>query len=103
MTHTIDLTPHDLVILQPILAALLPPDTAAFVFGSRAAGTARRYSDLDLALRSRTPLTLEHVGRLRNALSESDLTIKVDVVDLATLDQTFLRLIEAEMIALPLC
>ena len=103
MTQTIDLPPHDLAILHPILATLLPPDTTVFVFGSRATGTARRYSDLDLALRSQTPLTLDALSRLHNALSESDLTIKVDVVDFATLDPTFARLIEAEMIALPLC
>lgn len=102
MTRTIDLPRQDLAILQTILRAFLPPDTAAWAFGSRATGTARRYSDLDLALRSVTPLSLDALGRLQDALSESDLTIKVDLVDLAAVDPAFLRRIEPEMIALPL-
>ncbi|WP_428493363.1 nucleotidyltransferase family protein [Rhodopila sp.] len=101
MTQTIDLTPHDLAILQPILADLLPPDTAVFVFGSRATGTARRYSDLDLALTGTPPVNRETISRLQDALTDSDLTIKVDIVDLAALDPAFRRIVEAEMIALP--
>ncbi|WP_428541346.1 nucleotidyltransferase family protein [Rhodopila sp.] len=100
MTQTIDLTPHDLAILQPILAALLPAGTAVFVFGSRATGTARRYSDLDLALSGTTQLNPEAIARLQDALSDSDLTIKVDLVDLTTLDPAFRRIVEAEMITL---
>jgi predicted nucleotidyltransferase len=101
MTRTIDLQPEDLAILLPLLRAHLPLETAVWVFGSRAAGTARRYSDLDLALEGEAPLDPDLLGRLSEALSESDLTIKVDVIDLRTVDPAFRRIIEREMIPLP--
>jgi predicted nucleotidyltransferase len=101
MTRTIDLRPEDLAILLPLLRAHLPLETGVWVFGSRAAGTARRYSDLDLALEGEAPLDPDLLGRLSEALSESDLTIKVDVIDLRTVDPAFRRIIEREMIPLP--
>jgi predicted nucleotidyltransferase len=42
-----------------ILAANLPRDATVWVFGSRATGRARRYSDLDLAIDAGRPLTLD--------------------------------------------
>ena len=101
MTRTIDLQQDDLAILLAVLRANLPSGTAVFVFGSRATGAARRYSDVDLALRADKPLDGETLGRLRDALSESDLTIKVDLVDLHAVDPSFQKIIEAEMVALP--
>src|SRR5205085_11964920 len=44
-----------------ILAADLPPDAVVWVFGSRATGRARRYSDLDLAIDAGRPLTLDEL------------------------------------------
>jgi predicted nucleotidyltransferase len=101
MTRTIDLQQADLAILLAVLRANLPSGTAVFVFGSRATGTARRYSDVDLALRADQPLDGETLSRLRDALSQSDLTIKVDLVDLRAVDPSFQKIIEAEMVALP--
>jgi hypothetical protein len=40
-------------------------------------------------------LDLDMLGRLKEALSESDLTIKVDLVDLRAVDPAFRRMIEA--------
>jgi hypothetical protein len=42
------------------------------------------------------------LARLRDALSQSDLTIKVDVVDLRTVDRAFQRIIEDQMVSLSL-
>ncbi len=46
----LDLPAADRRLVLTILAANLPAGTAAWVFGSRATGRARRYSDLDLAI-----------------------------------------------------
>jgi predicted nucleotidyltransferase len=102
MTATIDLLPADRSILLETLRTHLAPNVKAWVFGSRATGTARRYSDLDLALEAESKLDTEQLGRLRDALSESDLTIKVDVLDLRAVDPDFKRIIANAMLPLPL-
>ncbi len=101
MTKTIDLTQSDLAIVAGILRAHLPQGTRAWVFGSRATGSARRYSDLDLALEAGAPLGPDVLGNVTEALSESDLPYKADVIDLRSVDRNFRAIIEAEMVALP--
>jgi len=98
MTRTIDARQEDLAVILDILRAHLPADTRVWVFGSRATGTARRYSDLDLALEWEKPLGLDLISEVTEALSESDLTYKVDVVDLWLVTPAFLAMIEADMI-----
>lgn len=71
------------------------------MFGSRATATARRYSDLDLALEWEKPLSLDLLGNIAEALSESDLPYKVDLVDLRSIDPAFRAIIEPDLIALP--
>lgn len=100
MTKAIDLSPPEQAIVRDILRAHLPPGTRAWVFGSRATATARRYSDLDLALEADKPLGLDTVGDLMEALSESDLPYKVDVIDLRSINAAFRALIEPDMVAL---
>jgi uncharacterized protein len=72
------------------------------IFGSRAHGNARQYSDLDLALESGHVLGLDLIGRIAEALSESDLPYKVDLVDLATVEPAFRARIAADCITLPI-
>jgi predicted nucleotidyltransferase len=79
----------------------LPFGTAIWVFASRATGGARRYSDIDLAFENTEPLDVDMPGALREALSESDLTIKTDVVDLRAVDPAFRRIIEDQLV--PFC
>jgi type I restriction enzyme S subunit len=101
VTKAIDLSQSDATIVRDILRAHLPPGTRAWVFGSRATASARRYSDLDLALETEKPLSLDVLSDVREALSESDLPYRVDVIDLRTIDPAFRALIEPDMIALP--
>ena len=101
MTCTIDLPPADLAILQHILRDHLPPRTSVWAFGSRVTGSARRYSDLDVALLGDSPLDWVLLARLKDALSESDLTMKVDVVDLLAVDPPFREIIKSQMVRLP--
>ena len=101
MTRTIDLPAPDLAILRQVLRDHLPPSTEVWVFGSRVTGTARRYSDLDLALQGDAALEWSMMAQLKDALSESDLAVKVDVVDLLAADPAFRRILQSEMVALP--
>jgi type I restriction enzyme S subunit len=71
-------------ILREILSAHLPPTSKIWVFGSRAGGHVKPFSDLDLAIDAGRPLTLTESAALRDAFSESDLPWKVDILDRQT-------------------
>jgi predicted nucleotidyltransferase len=83
-----------------ILRANLPISTKARVFGSRATGRARRYSDLDLAIDTGRRLTLDEIARLNEAFSESDLPYRVDLVDWQNINDHWRRTIVAERVAI---
>ncbi|MSR78164.1 MAG: nucleotidyltransferase domain-containing protein [Candidatus Omnitrophica bacterium] len=53
-----------------------------------------KYSDLDLAIMTQTPPPLREMGELKEAFSESDLPIKVDLVDWATTAESFRAIIQ---------
>lgn len=100
MTPRPEMHDEELAIVQDVLSAHLPKGARAYVFGSRAHGNARRFSDLDLALEWERPLGLDILGRIAEALSESDLPYKVDVVDLALVEPAFRALIAGDCIPL---
>src|SRR5687767_7796848 len=54
----IDMTAAHRQLVLAVLRAHLPAGTAAWVFGSRATGRARRYSDLDIAIDTGRRLSL---------------------------------------------
>jgi predicted nucleotidyltransferase len=83
-----------------ILHQNLPLNTQAWVFGSRATGRARRYSDLDLAIDAGRRLTLDETAKLTEAFSESDLPYRVDLVDWRAVDDRWRRSIAAQRLAL---
>ena len=89
----IDLSPHHLETVKRILAEHVP-DCEVRAFGSRATWTAWEYSDLDLAVVSHEPLDRRASANLREAFEESDLPIRVDVVDWTTLTDGFRQAIE---------
>ena len=100
MTFRIDLSAeHRQLVLEP-LAELLPPLAQVWVFGSRATGRARRYSDLDLLIDAGRPLSLDEAAGLRKAFEESDLPYRVDIVDWHAIGDRFRQLIAAERLPL---
>ncbi|HEX4616075.1 MAG TPA: nucleotidyltransferase domain-containing protein [Stellaceae bacterium] len=102
MTRPVHITltaEHRRLVLN-ILRANLPPSTKVWVFGSRATGRARRYSDLDLAIDAGRPLTLDEIAGLTEAFSDSDLPYKVDIVDWRNIEDRWRQTIMAERVAL---
>ena len=93
----LDIRPEHWRIVRDILQRHLP-GIEVWAFGSRAKGTARKYSDLDLAVITDRSLPLDLGARLREAFSEFDLPYRVDVIDWASIDETFRRLIEREKV-----
>lgn len=93
----LDLQADQLEVVRSILRAHLP-NARAWAYGSRVQGRAKRYSDLDLAIRSTAELGLEELFTLKDAFSESDLPIRVDVLDLHSVSPEFLAVIRDEFV-----
>ncbi len=74
------------------------PGVEVWAFGSRARRTAKPYSDLDLALITRQPLSLEQLATLTDAFETSDLPIRVDLVDWASTSAAFRNIIERDRV-----
>jgi len=72
------------------------PGCEVRVHGSRARGTARKYSDLDLVVKGKSPLDPQKMDALKDALSESDLPIMADVLDWHAISPEFREAIKKE-------
>jgi predicted nucleotidyltransferase len=97
----VTIRPVDLARAWAALRQGLPEEAAVWVFGSRATGTARRASDLDLAIDAGRPLTRAETGALLDAFEESDLPYTVDLVDLNTVAPSFRAIIDRDKRRLP--
>ncbi|MFZ4507373.1 MAG: nucleotidyltransferase family protein [Fimbriimonas sp.] len=92
----LDVSPaHEKLILE-ILDKLVPHSEVR-VFGSRAVGSAKPYSDLDLVIMSNEPLG-SVLSDLAEAFSESDLPYKVDVIDWAVTSPHFQDIIKSQAV-----
>lgn len=90
---TIDLKAQDWQDICVILRIHVS-EYPVWAFGSRVKGTAKAYSDLDLAIISPQPLSLTTMAALKEAFDESNLPMRVDVVDWATTSESFRHIIE---------
>lgn len=63
------------------LLTLLFPEAKVYLFGSRARGTHRQYSDIDLAVDDGAPINPGAIGEAKAMLSESNIPYFIDVVD----------------------
>jgi uncharacterized protein len=88
-TPTLDLPERCLRIVRALLQEHLP-QAEVWAFGSRVRGTAFPASDLDLVVRVADDLLRPTVlTALRQALSDSNLPIRVDVLDWARIPTDF--------------
>ena len=67
-------------------------------FGSRATWTAKDYSDLDLAVVGDGPLDWRTLSRLKEAFEESELPMRVDVLDWRATSENFHRQIQRDYV-----
>lgn len=84
----IDLAPEQLAIVRRLLATHVP-ECEVRAFGSRVTGKAKPYSDLDIALLGPARLPIGRLAALREALQESELSIRVDVLDWHAISEAF--------------
>ncbi len=94
-TPLIDIRPDHWKIVRNILRKHVP-QYEVWAFGSRATWKAKEFSDLDLAIITDQPLSLDVSASLNDDFSESDLPWKVDVVDWATTSASFRKIMERD-------
>jgi uncharacterized protein len=70
------------------------PGIEVRIFGSRVDGGARKYSDVDLALIGKNKIDIHILEALRDAFSESNLPMQVDVLDWNDISENFQKIIE---------
>lgn len=95
----LQVTEQEWLIITTIIRQLLA-DYEIRAFGSRTKGTAKPFSDLDLAVISQTALPLSRQAEIAEAFAESDLPWKVDIVDWATTSDAFRKIIMQHSIVL---
>lgn len=95
----LNLNQRDLNVVTQILTQHVPECTV-WAFGSRVTGTAKPYSDLDLAILTDKPLSLERMAIIKDAFAESDLPIRVDVVDWSATSASFQEIIRRNYVVI---
>ncbi len=85
----LDLSPDQLAEVQAILRRLTPEATQVYAFGSRTQGRARKFSDLDLLIKSTAALDFTQLALLEDAFSESNLPFRVDLIDWYAINDEF--------------
>ena len=91
----IDLAPHHLETVRRILAEHMP-DCEVRAFGSRAKWEGQDYSDLDLAVVCDDAAIRRDIESLKQAFKDSDLPIRVDVLDWHAITEDFRKAIESD-------
>lgn len=69
------------------------PNYKALMFGSRVYGTARKFSDIDIALIGPGKIDWREIESLKDIFAESDLPMIVDIVDFNSVAKSFKRII----------
>ena len=71
--------------------------------GSRVSHTAKGYSDLDVAVVGIGPLESDTLRRVKEAFAESDLPIRVDVIDWGAVSESFRKVIDRQFEVIQSC
>jgi predicted nucleotidyltransferase len=89
----VDLKPHELEVVRNILNRFVP-SAEIIVFGSRIHGTAKPWSDLDLAIKANSALDWKLLAEIKETFQESELPFRVDVLDWNDITESFRKAIE---------
>jgi predicted nucleotidyltransferase len=95
----LDLTQRQLDAVQSIMHRRLPGREVR-AFGSRASGTAKPHSDLDLVIMGDDPVPALVLAELRDDLDDSDLPFRVDVLEWRDLPAAWRAEIVARSVAI---
>lgn len=89
----INISDNEMEIVKNILINFVN-EADVWCFGSRITNDYRKYSDLDIVIKSKEEIPLLKLGELEDAFQESDLPFRVDVLDWNRISDDFKRVIE---------
>jgi len=85
------------LVVEPLKRDL---DSKIWVFGSRARGDSREFSDLDILYEPKKEIPKGYISKLRDSLEESRLSVKVDLVQISELADSYREQVFKERIPL---
>ncbi len=95
------LEPHEHAFIMKLLHEHIPEGCEVYLFGSRTTGNARKYSDVDIALRNGDAKTDSPTMRkLRDAFEFSNFPYRVDIIDLNDIQKSFYDSIQNDLVML---
>lgn len=87
--------------VRKTLSKYFAEGASIYIFGSRAKGTQKEYSDIDIAVdMNGTVISTDVLGKLLMEFEDSTLPYEVDIIDLNAIDEKFKNLIKSSMIKL---
>jgi predicted nucleotidyltransferase len=78
------------IIEDIVLTPIKSQDAKIFIFGSRARSDASEFSDLDLLIEPIRPISTKLLAKIKGQLEDSNLPIKVDLVELQDLPTSYI-------------
>ncbi len=94
-TPKIALTKHEIEVIKKTIENLLGKSVQIILFGSRVNGTARKFSDVDIAVSQETKIHTEKLNQTKEKLSQK-LPYLVDLIDLKSISKEFREVVERE-------
>lgn len=76
-------------IKKIIFKFLDPRKDKVFIFGSRATGNGRKFSDIDIGVKSEKKIESGLMSDIEEAFEESNIPYTIDIVDFSTISKTF--------------
>jgi len=74
----------------------LVPEVEIYLFGSRARGTEKPTSDIDLALKGEKQIDFYVLGEIKEVLLATDIPYKIDIVDVNNVSEELRAVIARE-------
>ena len=79
------------LLIKQTVQKYLGNDVQVFLFGSRATGTNRKWSDVDVGIVAGQKIAGDKMVEIESELSESDIPYLVDVVDFQSVNPDFAK------------
>ncbi|NUM89379.1 MAG: nucleotidyltransferase domain-containing protein [Bdellovibrionales bacterium] len=86
--------------MENLISPLKKRGARVFIFGSRAMGRHKKFSDVDLLYRESTVIPLHEISRLLSGMEDSSFAYKIDLVRDQELAQSYRENVERAMVEL---